>query len=121
LLVVSAFTPSGYVSGDTRTPGGGEQAPYIHDFGSLLGFTEYNFLGVGGIGQINPQYQFADAFSPERRSTPQTIPLADFFPQPQNQPLPFQQIGIPDGTDPNHFINYSGFLGDPDNDAVDND
>jgi hypothetical protein len=68
MLVVSAYTPAHYVSGNTLTQGG-EVFPYIHDFGSILAFIENNFLGPGKIGQINPQYTFADAFAPDFRSS----------------------------------------------------
>jgi hypothetical protein len=86
LLVVSAYTGmlnpggtySGYVSGNTITQGG-EVFPYIHDFGSILAFIENNFFGPSQIGQINPQYTFADAFAPDYRAQPLNIPLADFF------------------------------------------
>jgi hypothetical protein len=84
-MVVSAFMASGidrnpptqgYVSGDTRLAPGNEQPPYIHDFGSILGFVENNFLGSGAIGSINAvnQYPFADNFSPERRANSLSIP-----------------------------------------------
>ncbi len=76
LLVVSAYTPVGYVSGDTRNPGGGEKFPYIHDFGSILAFTENNF-GIS-IGSINVSYPFADAFAPDWENG-RNIPLSDFF------------------------------------------
>jgi phospholipase C len=78
LLVVSAYTKKGYVSGDTRTVGGGEVFPFIHDFGSLLGFVENNFLGPSAIGQINPQYQFADFFAPDWQPN-KHVPLSDLF------------------------------------------
>jgi len=76
-LVVSAYTPVGYVSGDTRNPGGGEKFPFIHDFGSILAFIENNF-GIP-IGQINSQnnYDFADGRAPDGAGG--NIPLADLF------------------------------------------
>jgi phospholipase C len=46
LLVVSAYTPAGYVDNDP------------HDFGSILSFIEANF----GLGRIGPGY-YADAFA----------------------------------------------------------
>jgi hypothetical protein len=84
LLVVSAYTGiqnpdgtyKGYVSGNTQTQGG-EVFPYIHDFGSILAFIENNFFGAGEIGQINPQYPFADARAPDGANG--NIPLSDFF------------------------------------------
>jgi phospholipase C len=64
LLVVSPWTGikhqdgtySGYISGNTITQG--EVFPYIHDFGSILAYIEYNFLGAGGIGGINVQNNY---------------------------------------------------------------
>ena len=44
LLVVSPYTPPGYVSGAcVGTSCTNDQFPYQHDFGSILAFTEYNF------------------------------------------------------------------------------
>ena len=129
-LVISAYMapviqgppPQGYVSGDTRTPGGGEQAPYIHDFGSILAFIEYNFLGPSKIGQINPNYQFADAYAQEWISPLHAIPLADFFCTAPCPYQPFRQISVPSGSmQAGDFINDTGPDSDPDNDAIDND
>jgi hypothetical protein len=129
-LVVSAYQAAGngqpgYVSGDTRTPGGGEPAPYIHDFGSLLAFIEYNFLGQTAIGTINPaqnQYPFADGFAPERLQNPNALPLADFFCSVPCTYQPFRQVNIPAGAKTAiDFINDTGSDTDPDNDAIDND
>jgi len=53
LLVVSAYTPAGYVDNDT------------HDFGSILRFAEANF----GLGLVGPGY-YADAYADD---------LAEFF------------------------------------------
>jgi phospholipase C len=74
LLVASAYTPAGYVSGNTITQG--EVFPYIHDFGSILAFIENNF-GVP-IGSINPSYHFADNYAPDWENG-RNIPLSDFF------------------------------------------
>jgi hypothetical protein len=127
-LVVSAYTGtlnqngtySGYVSG---TPGhGGETFPYVHDFGSILGFIENNFLGSGAIGTINAQnqYPFADNFANDFQRSPLHVPLADFF--PLTSARPFQAIALPPGApDANYFLNYNGPILDPDNDVVDND
>jgi len=124
-LVVSAYMATGngqqgYVSGDTRTPGGGELPPYIHDFGSILAFIENNF--AFGIGTINPQYQFADAYAPERMANPQAIPLADFFCISPCTAQPFQRIPVVQGMwQATDFLNYTGEQTDPDDDAVDDD
>ncbi len=122
LLVVSAYTPAGYVSGSPHQ--GGKTFPYIHDFGSILAFVENNFLGSSQIGGINRDnnYPFADAFAPDYVEQPLHVPLADFFPIHQDQPRPFQSIILPSGApDANYFLNYSGPIEDPDNDAIDND
>jgi len=130
LLVVSAYTGvlnkdgtySGYVSGACKSPGvcQNETFPYIHDFGSIVAFIENNFLGAGEIGQINPQYKFADNFAPDFKNG--NVPLSDFFPLAAARP--FQQIILPpswQGYDANYFLNYNGQILDPDNDAIDND
>src|SRR6202042_151908 len=69
LLVVSAYTQDGTVSGACggmgQVPCPNNVFPYQHDFGSLLAFIEYNFFGSDYIGQINPGYPFADAYAPE--------------------------------------------------------
>jgi hypothetical protein len=122
LLVVSAYTRAGYVSGSPTE--GGETFPYLHDFGSILAFIENNFLGASAIGTINAQnqYLFADHFAPDYEANPLHVPLADFFPIPQNQPRQFQAITLrPGAPDMNYFIKYSGPVEDPDNDAIDND
>jgi len=120
LLVVSAYTSAGYVSGSIPSPG--EVFPYVHDFGSILAFIENNFLGPGEIGQINAQnqYLFADAHAPDGANG--NIPLADFF--PLTTPRTFERINVPAAWqtfDANYFLNYTGPILDPDNDAIDND
>lgn len=94
LLVVSAYTkyascPAGqpcvgYISG---TAAQGEVPPYIHDFGSILNFTEYVF-GRGGmsLGEISPQYHYADFLALDGPNftnicSPTVCPygLSDFF------------------------------------------
>jgi hypothetical protein len=88
LLVVSAYTPKGYISGALPSPG--EQAPYVHDFGSILNFIEYA-LGVNGFpiapnGGIYPNYNYADYLAPDvytsGNCTKTVCPysLFDFFP-----------------------------------------
>jgi phospholipase C len=118
LLVVSAYTPAGYVSGDTRTQG--ENFPYIHDFGSVLGFVENNFgIPIGSINSAE-NYPFADAFAPDYTAQPLNVPLADFF--SLTSARQFEQITIP-STSPgtSYFLNYDGPPVDPDNDVIDND
>ncbi len=64
LLVVSAYTPPGYVSGALPPYGNGEDPIHTHDFGSMLAFIENNFgLPIGSIGPT--LYPFADAFAPD--------------------------------------------------------
>jgi phospholipase C len=97
LLVVSAYTPAGYVSGDTRTHGGGYQKQYTHDFGSILAFIEHNF----NLGPIAQPY-YADFNAIDHVSG--NIPLSDFF-------LPglyrsFTPIIPATGFDKNYFQTY---------------
>jgi len=89
-LVVSAYTPAGYVSGAISGPSVyPPPAKYTHDFGSILAFIENNFgLAIGGIG---PQYQFADKWAPDGQ--PPNLSLADFFPISPSVPRTF--VGIP--------------------------
>jgi len=65
LLVISAYTPAGYISGSPSQ--GGEVPPFIHDSGSILNFAEYVFSGFGvtqgGIGP--PEWPFDDYWAPD--------------------------------------------------------
>jgi len=115
LLVVSAYTGtynqqtktySGYVSGACGAsplpscPNFGQNKLYVHDFGSILAFTEWNFkIPIGSIGQDN--YPFADNYAPE---LPKNVPLLDLF--PLTAARPFQQIIIPPGYGVSYFQNY---------------
>jgi phospholipase C len=94
LLVVSAYSKTGYISGACGQPGQPAcpnlQAPYVHDFGSILNFIEYAF-GTGGNPLymsgyrpgtgINPQYLYADALAPDAPANCSACPysLSDFF------------------------------------------
>jgi hypothetical protein len=119
LLVVSAYTgtctnpPScttytGYVSGacgQSPLPGCPNlTAPYVHDFGSMLAFIEWNFkIPIGTVGSI--QYRFADYYAPEwNQGNGGAVPLLDFFPLASARP--FQQIPIPSGYPLSYFQNY---------------
>jgi hypothetical protein len=123
-LLVSAFmapAPSpgpptqGYVSGNTQTQH--EQAPYIHDFGSILAFIENNWTLGFGQGGINPAYPFADNFAPELPA----VPLADFFCDNSCPAQPFLSIPEPVGAwQTIDFINDTD-TSDPDDDVIDND
>jgi hypothetical protein len=120
LRVVLAYTPAGYVSGSIPSPG--EVFPYVHDFGSILVFIENNFLSPGEIGEINAQnqYLFVDAHVPDGAGG--NIPLADFL--PLTTARQFESINVPtawQSFDANYFLNYTGPILDPENDAIDND
>jgi hypothetical protein len=100
LLVVSPYTGtykngtySGYVSGacgaSPLTPCPNKTFPYVHDFGSILAFTEWNFnFNPGFIAE--PYY--ADYNAPDWGAKRNNIPLSDFFQLPVNQPRPFVSI-----------------------------
>ena len=85
LLVVSGYAKQGYVSGPQSSPNcsaGGVY--YCHDFGSILGFTEYVF-GLGQISSAGATYPYADYLAPDSptglcgSATACPYPLADFF------------------------------------------
>jgi phospholipase C len=86
LLVVSAYTPAGYVSNAN------------HDFGSLLRFVETNF----GLGLIGPG-TWADSYADD---------LQEFF--PLASPNAFNAISSQ--FDADHFINDKEPPTDPDDD-----
>jgi phospholipase C len=86
LLVVSAYTPAGYVDNT------------IHDFGSLLRFTENNF----GLGLIGPG-TWADSYADD---------MSEFF--TLNTPRTFSTI--PSLYTAEHFINSTEIPTDPDDD-----
>jgi phospholipase C len=113
LLVVSAYTgvPNGdgtykpYISGACGATGQPScpnlNAPFVHDFGSILAFIEWNFIGQSAIGTIGQGYKFADAYAPE---LPNSIPLLDFF--PLTTPRTFFPISAPPPYNVNYFQNY---------------
>jgi phospholipase C/sugar lactone lactonase YvrE len=86
LIVVSAYTPSGYVSNTN------------HDFGSLLRFAETSF----GLGLIGPGI-WADSYADD---------LMEFF--PLSSPRSFNAIS--GAYDADHFINSTEPATDPDDD-----
>ena len=112
-LVVSAYTGTctnpptctawtGYVSGPCGLNTGyscpnfgvSGNKQYVHDFGSILAFIEWNFLGLGGIGTIGQEgYPFADNYAPDWNPVTGQVPLLDFF--TPSGPRPFQPINIP--------------------------
>ena len=92
LLVVSAFTPAGYVDNAN------------HDFGSILKFVETNFGAPGApLGPIGPGF-YADSYDADS--------LAPFFSLPS--PRSFQPI--PSKFDARHFIENREPLVGPDDD-----
>ena len=100
LLVVSAYTPSGYVSG-ACTPLNCPNAnfPYVHDFGSILRFIESNFQ----LGRIAPPgFAYADAVAPD--SIQGHVPLSDFF--TLTTPRNFVSIDPGNGVGMSFFTQY---------------
>ncbi len=105
LLVVSEYTYNpqtglGYVSGACGTVTQNGNCPYfgpqnfphqyVHDFGSILAYTEWNF----GIGQIYPNTtEYADSNAPDWGPQGQ-VPLSDFFNWP-GAGQPFTLISTP--------------------------
>jgi phospholipase C len=118
LLVVSAYTKPGTVSGacGTGEPNAcpyfgqiGQTAnyQYVHDFGSILAFTENNFnIPIGTIGPM--QYPFADYYAPDSYTTNNgtNIPLQEFF--NLSSPSTFTPIAVPITYDEDFFENYQG-------------
>ena len=98
LLVVSPYTPPGTISGKcgvTGYPPCGPQSivpPYIHDFGSILAYTEWNF-GFNPTFIAAPYY--ADYNAPDWGPQHNNVPLSDFFSLPVGQGLPFTYIKTP--------------------------
>jgi phospholipase C len=111
MLVVSAYTKAGYVSGAiSGRPSYPPPLNVTHDFGSILAFIENNFLGYSAIGTIGPpQYEFADAYAPELGAGQGVIPLADFFQFPYRDFTPI--ILPPGGYDKTYFQQY--FINNP--------
>ena len=87
LIVVSEYTPAGYVSGALPNPG--KTFPYVHDFGSILAFTEHNF-NLNFIDQSGGN-GYADRNALD--NVPPNIPLSDFF--NVNAPRTFTSISTP--------------------------
>jgi hypothetical protein len=130
LLVVSAYAKQGYISG--ALPAQGETQPYIHDFGSILNFIEYAFGNNGqSIGDISPQYHYADFFAPDAPNSPGCNPtlcpysLHDFFDFTNQRTFTNFTQGINYVTQCFLTPNIQGCFGtnfvpaDPDADAVD--
>jgi len=105
LLVVSAYTQDGTVSG------GGVQTPnctdptvlYCHDFGSILKFIENNW-GLPSVG-LQDGLNYADDFAPDNKNS--NVPLSEFF--SLTSPKNFEPIAIPQGAPgESYFIGYTG-------------
>jgi hypothetical protein len=134
LLVVSPYTGTynqqnqtygNYVSGECGTPplhscpNPGTNNVYVHDFGSILAFTEYNF----GMNNITwPTTLYADCNAPDWGSAgcpDGNIPLSDFFGlYPNSRPF----VSITTTKDYKFFEGASitlipGYPGDPDDDT----
>jgi phospholipase C len=79
LLVVSEYTKAGYVSGACTAPNCPNNVfPYVHDFGSILAFTEHNF-GLGFVDQSGDK-GYADFNALDWSADHATyVPLSDFF------------------------------------------
>ncbi len=136
LLVVSAYAKQGYISGALPPNGPGEVVPFVHDFGSILNFTEYalghngiplSFPGFPGQG-ISPAYPYADYLAPDGPFSDHTVTLyslSDFF-DFGKPPRKFRPIGVAppyQQYDANYFENYGLHKGDrapadPDDDAI---
>lgn len=111
----SAYTPAAYISGTTRQ--GGEVVPYVHDFGSILNFTQYVFSGngvtQGGIGP--PEWPFDDYWAPDSYLSGNCLESAcpyslfDFF-QFKARPRSFVSIQIRHHKEED-FIDLKGFGG----------
>ncbi len=134
LLVVSAYSAvpappnTGYVSGyasftgDANAPTSCPTVPdtrYCHDFGSILNFIEYVFGQNGNtLGEISPNYHYADFFAPDAPHNCITCPypyaLGDFFLFNQS-PRPFTTIPAPHLA--SYFQTWEGAAQDPDDDA----
>jgi len=119
LLVISAYTPHGYISGICQSRGNcqNNKAPFQHDFGSILNFIEYAFgMPQGGISGLSA-WAYDDFWAPDyyangtQGCTPTLCPygLSDFFKFSQ-APNPF--VDVPPTTyQPSDFVNLSGFGG----------
>jgi hypothetical protein len=113
LLVVSGWTPQGYVSGGLPR---GRTAATTHDFGSILRFIENNFA-LGPI--VPPPNGYADTNAPDEPNS-----LADFFTNPTFRTFqPILLTGGYTGDDANYFANYTDGNGpaDPDGDATESE
>jgi len=114
LLVVSEWTKPATISGACGgtqyppCPNFGQNDEYVHDFGSILAFTENNFTQQGlNLPPIAPTgYTYADQNSLDRTyNSHPAVPLWDFF--TASQPRGFTKINpIYTGDTASSFENY---------------
>jgi len=84
-------------------PNFGQNDTYLHDFGSILRFTEYNF-GLPLIDQ-GPDHGYADQNALDGQG--ESIPLSDFFPLWTGQNSAGRQfVEISTPYPPNFFQTY---------------
>jgi len=145
LLVISPYTSGGYVSGNKAN---GPVQPYVHDFGSILGFVEATFnlppyqsgsantCGIAGAVADPTEgcnFPFADYFAPDGPFECQktggcgsygAYPLSDFF----NLPTPRTFTAITNAKYPPSCFQepdvtdsncFPNYPSEPDNDDVD--
>ena len=139
LLVVSAYANQGYVSGSIAD-GPNKQPPYIHDFGSILGFIEYtyglppydiysaNICGIEGVVDSYCYYPYADYFAPDSYVSDNCsegtcpYPLSDFFGDSTNSFVQINGAKYPPDcfTSPSDMGCFgSAYPEDPDDDGID--
>jgi phospholipase C len=110
LLVVSPYTTAGTVSGAFTTwppPNPPNNPCWIHDFGSILAFTEQNFYPSGSQSIAPPGYSYADSNTLDTQCQGQTVvPLWEFFNGPFRD---FTEIPSPHP--PSFFTGYYNTTG----------
>jgi hypothetical protein len=100
LLVVSAYTKAGYVSGAISSPPTyPPPKQFTHDFGSILAFIENNF----GLGFIYPETNYYADFNAIDSLGQTKVPLWDFFQWPYRS---FTSIPPASGQDATYFQNF---------------
>jgi phospholipase C len=109
LLVVSEHTGtksgnnySGYISGVCGSTCSNKTSPYIHDFGSILAFTEHNFTLP--FIDASGHNLYADYNAPDWDSAHTVPPLSDFFGLSSTRPF----VAIPASVNypPSFFQSY---------------
>ncbi len=105
LLVVSAYTNPGYVSGMCTGTCPNSVFPYVHDFGSILAFTEYNF-GMGSIDNTGDK-GYADRNAPDNSLT--NIPLQEFFSVANKRTFTYINTPYPSSTFTNYYQQHPNY------------